>query len=52
MFKDSMPTYGAFDAFNRMVLKNAHEESGSGSLPRTKDLAVKPASKLTNNVSI
>ena len=52
MFKESMPVYGAFDAFNRMVLKNAHEESGSGGLPRTKEAALRPKSKKSNNMSV
>ena len=28
-FKDSEPVYGPIDAFNRSVLKNAHEGAGS-----------------------
>jgi hypothetical protein len=47
MFKDSAPIYGAIDAFNRQILKNAHEEAGSGGL-RSKNIALRPISKLSD----
>lgn len=43
VFKDSQPVYGAIDAFNRQVLRHAHEEIGSGL--GAKNLAALPISK-------
>lgn len=44
-FKDSQPVYGAIDAFNRKILKNAHED-GSGSKSNSK-IALRPLSKIS-----
>jgi len=51
MFKDSMPVYGAFDAFNRQILKHSHEESGSSN-PRGPRLALRPTSKLSDKQDV
>lgn len=47
-FKETQPVYGVVDAYNRQILKNAHEASGSSGINKT-HLAVRPASKLSLN---
>ncbi|CAI2362597.1 unnamed protein product [Moneuplotes crassus] len=48
-FNDTNPVYGAIDAFNRTVLKNAHDVATSGS--GSKKIAVRPTSNQYTSTS-
>lgn len=49
-FSDSQPVYGAIDAFNRQVLKHAHEEGGVGG-HGAKHIALRPLSRQSKDAA-